>query len=393
MSKADPVIAWMLGAGRATNHQMQAYVSAWCEEIVGAGIPIARTFYGVRTLHPVVGAVGYIWRRDTDSTQRVLASWDDTESETFRNSPLMIVGENGVSLRRRLEGDDGPLEYSILDEMRAEGITDYLALPMTFSDGTHNPITFQTDTPGGFSDADIEGLKAIAAAMSLVVESEMRFRIAWGLLDTYVGQRTGRRVLSGAIRRGLGETIPAVVWFSDLRGFTSLTETLPPDALLAHLNAYFETVGGAVTDAGGEILKFLGDGMLAIFEIDDDGAAPDRCRAALAAATAARETVVARNSTRDGGPEIRWGLALDLGEVYYGNIGTPDRLDFTVIGSAVNQAARLETLGARLGESVLISQNFADALEAPLRSLGEHALKGLAEPQTVYAPIAETATP
>ncbi len=386
MSKSDSVLDWMLDAGRTTNHQMPEYVAAWCERIVAAGIPIVRTFYGVRTLHPLVGAVGYIWRRDADSTERILASWSDTESPAFRNSPMVAVGEQGRPIRKRLADSDGPLEHPIFETMRDEGVTDYLALPMTFSDGAHNPLTFQTDAPGGFSDDDIEALERIARTMSFVVEAEMRYRVSAGLLDTYVGQRTGRRVLSGAIRRGMGETIPAVVWFSDLRGFAALAGALSNDALLDLLNAYFEAVGRAVTDAGGEVLKFLGDGMLAIIEIGDIADARAQCLAALDAAAAARDAIAALNRERGEAPEIRWGLALDLGEVYYGNVGTPDRLDFTVIGKAVNLASRLEAIAADIGEPVVASQAFADASGVPMRDLGYHKVKGFEAHQAAFAP-------
>jgi adenylate cyclase len=368
---------------------MTIYAATLCDRIIAAGIPIVRAFYGVRTLHPLIGAVGYIWRHGQAEAERAIASWDDTESPEFRNSPIVEVGRRGQPIRRRLGGSEGPLEYPILTRMRGEGITDYLALPMTFSDGTHNPLTFQTAAPGGFSDDDVEALQKIGRAMSLVVEAEMRLRVAWGLLDTYVGQRTGRKVLSGAIRRGTGETIPAVVWFSDLRGFTGLTDTLSPDALLAHLNAYFEIVGNAVTGAGGETLKFLGDGMLAIFEIGDDGDARERCRTALDDDAVARKAVDDANRVRGAAPEIRWGLALDLGEVYYGNVSTPDRLDFTVIGSAVNQAARLEALAATLDEPLVVSAEFAAAYGRPLRTLDTHTLKGIAAPRPVFAPAPE----
>lgn len=386
MSKSDTVIAWMLNEGRATGHEMPAYVAAWCDRIVSAGIPIVRMFYGVYTLHPLVGAVGYIWRTGAGEAERVLASWDDTRSLDFRHNPMVVVGEQGIMFRKRLAQTTGTLEYPILEQMRDEGITDYLALPMTFSDGTRNPISFQTDSPGGFSDGEIEGLQEIAKAMSLVVEAEMRFRVALGLLDTYVGERTGQRVLSGSIRRGTGETIPAVVWFSDLRGFTALTDTLDRDALLTHLNAYFEAVGAAVKGAGGEILKFLGDGILAIFEIEEKDDARARCQAALDAADIARASIEALNRKHPDATEIRWGLALDLGDVYYGNVGTPDRLDFTVIGKAVNLASRLEALAADIGEPVVTSARFAEILGEPLRDLGTHKLKGIEKPQPVFAP-------
>jgi adenylate cyclase len=187
----------------------------------------------------------------------------------------------------------------------------------------------------------------------------------------------------------MGETISAVVWFSDLRGFTALSESLPNTALLDHLNTYFELTGAAVTKEGGEILKFIGDGVLAIFEITPDADTADRCAAALRAAQSAHLAIASANRDRiaDGAPEIGWGLALNLGDVSYGNIGTPDRLDFTVVGPAVNHAARLEALGAQIGETVVLSESVAPALDVPLRELGAHSLKGVALPQKAFAPV------
>lgn len=387
MSKADPVIDWMLGEGRQTDHDMKAFGRSLAERIAIAGIPITRFFWGVRTLHPLVGATGYIWQRERGEIVQRAVSWDETNSDEFQRSPILLPVASGKPFRCRLDGTE-PLDHPILEELRDEGLTEYLALAMTFVDGTRNPISFQTDAPGGFEASDLEALKRIANAMSLFVETETRYRTARQLLETYVGQRTGERVLSGAIQRGMGETISAVVWFSDLRGFTTLTETLPNAALLDHLNTYFELVGAAVAAEGGEILKFLGDGVLAIFEITAQADEADRCAAALRAAQTARQAIMQENQNRTAGgaPEIGWGLALNLGDVSYGNIGTPDRLDFTVIGPAVNHAARLEALGAATGETVILSESVAQVLDMPLRDLGTHELKGVPDPQRAFAP-------
>jgi adenylate cyclase len=214
-------------------------------------------------------------------------------------------------------------------------------------------------------------------------------------MDTYVGHRTGERVLSGAITRGSGEAIRAVIWFCDLRGFTTLADTLPLEKVIGLLNDYFETMVEVVTAEGGEALKFMGDGMLAIFELGANEDPAPRCGAALRAARAASEKVAKRNvERRDAGePEIHFGLALHMGEVSYGNIGAPNRLDFTVIGPAVNQAARLEKLGHELGRPVVTSASFAEASPEKLETLGLHNLRGVAEPQQVFAPIVSSAKP
>jgi adenylate cyclase len=249
-------------------------------------------------------------------------------------------------------------------------------------------MSFQSDAPAGFDDADIDALHEIVDMMAPIVETESAYRIARQVLRTYVGRRTGDRVLSGAITRGSGETIEAVIWYCDLRGFTGLTDSLPSEQLLALLNDYFEIMAGAVTEVGGEVLKFVGDAMLAIWALgEDDGDEAACCAKALAAARTARERLDARNAERNaaGLPEIQYGLALHLGEVHYGNIGAPDRLDFTVIGPAVNHAARLEKLGSDLGHPITASASVAAAAPDTLQSLGAHQLRGVAEPQEVFA--------
>lgn len=386
MSKADPVIDWMLGEGRQTDHDMNAFGSALMNKLLVAGVPVARAFCGVRTLHPLVAATGYIWRPGQSRSEQRTASFDDAESDAFIKNPAFVTTETGEIFRNRLE-NSASSEFPILEELRAEGMTDYLAIPMTFSDGNRNPLSFQCNTPGGFHDADIEALQKIADVLSLVIESELRDRTARQVLDTYVGRRTGQLVLSGGIRRGFGETIEAVIWFSDLNGFTALTERLPRDELLEHLNTHFEIIVDAIDSFDGEVLKFLGDGLLAIFEVSETRSAPQCCTDAMAAMHAARQATEPARSASQNAADLDWSLALHIGEVSYGNIGAPDRLDFTVIGPTVNQAARLEALAGTMGEPVVMSKAFAETYGKPLRDLGAHPLKGVREHQQVFAPI------
>jgi adenylate cyclase len=220
-----------------------------------------------------------------------------------------------------------------------------------------------------------------------VLEAVATHRIAETLLDTYVGHRTGRRILSGQIQRGAAETIHAALLYSDLRDFTSLTEALPTQQLLAMLNEYFETVAASVSAHDGEILRFVGDAMLVVFPADGEHGSGPACRAAVDAALDVFTRIDAINGRRrqTGDPEIRFGIGLTAGEVVYGNVGAPDRLDFTVIGPAANRAARLESLTKELGVPLLMTAKFAGLLDRPVRSLGLHALKGLAEPVEVCA--------
>lgn len=285
------------------------------------------------------------------------------------------------------------MDYPVLPEFIADGGTDYAAMPMICSSGEINCITWLTDRAHGFTELEIAGLESVAEALTIIVELQSTRRIARYLLDTYVGHRTGERVLSGAITRGSGEAIRAVIWFCDLRGFTALADTLPRGKVISLLNDYFETMVEVVTAEGGEALKFMGDGMLAIFELSATEDPAPRCGAALSAARAAAEKIATRNRERReaGEPEIHFGLALHMGEVSYGNIGAPTRLDFTVIGPAVNQAARLEKLGHELGRPVVTSASFAEAAPEELESLGPHSSRGVAEPQQVFAPIVRSA--
>ena len=383
---APAVVSWMLRDGRHYT-QMREFGDEMCRRIVAAGIPLWRGFCSVSTLHPEVAATAYVWRRDEHGATRRVAPHGLFEKPEFAQSPIAEVRRTGGTIRRRLADSDCPLDYPVLAQLKSEGGTDYLASPMVCSSGEINVITWLTDRAGGFSDDEVLGLGEIANALAIIVELQSTRRVARSLLDTYVGHRTGERVLSGAITRGSGETIRAVIWFCDLRGFTRLADALPRGQLIDLLNDYFEIVAGAVTSERGEVLKFIGDGMLAIFEIAEGGNPAEHCAAALRAAHTAVAAVAARNLERRaaGVPEIRFGIALHLGEVTYGNIGAKGRLDFTVIGPAVNHAARLEKLAADLGRDVVISASFAAAAIAhPLQSLGFHKLRGVTEPQEAF---------
>lgn len=383
---AARVVAWMLHEGR-TNTHMRQFGDEMCRRVVEAGIPLWRAFCAIRTLHPQIVASAYVWRRGETGAERRLAEHGiEKKNPAFSNSPLTEVSRTGKALRRRLADPDVELDYEILETFRKEGGTDYIAMPMVYSSGEINCISWLTDRPGGFTDAEIAGLADVTEMLTVIVETQTHRRIVRILMDTYVGHRTGERVLSGAVKRGDGETIRAVIWYCDLRGFTTLSDALPRDSLLELLNQYFEIMVNAVSAEGGEVLKFIGDGMLAIFELREGDSVAQHCAAALRAARAVREAVMARNPERQaaGHAEIRYGLALHLGEVTYGNIGAPNRLDFTVIGPAVNHASRIEKLAANLDRRVVMSASFAAAAEAPLKSLGTHSLPGVVEPQEVF---------
>lgn len=385
---AASVVKWMLYEGRLIP-RMREFGDEMCRRIVAAGIPLYRGFCLVETLHPQLYGAAYIWRRDHQGAERKRGARGLPERPVFVNSPINEVRRTSKSLRRHLEDPNCPIDFPALDEVKREGCTDYIAMPMICSNGMINAITWATDRRGGFAEDEIAGLTDIAAALSVIVELQSAHRIARSLLNTYVGRRTGEKVLAGSIARGSSETIRAVIWFCDLRGFTALADTIVRDRLLALLNDYFEIMTNAVASEGGEVLKFIGDAMLAIFECGADADTAGTCAAVLRAARKAHDEIQERNRERRlaGEPQINFGLALHLGEVSYGNIGAPERLDFTVIGPAVNHATRLEKLASQLGRRLVTSASFRAAAVAPLESLGFHRLRGVSEPQEVFAPL------
>jgi adenylate cyclase len=387
---AADVVQWMLREGRH-NTRAREFGAEMCRRIYAAGIPIRRGFCFVSTLHPEIHSAAYTWSREEAGAMRVVAGYDLTNSEEFIESPIAAVRRARKVIRRRLCDSTCQLDFSVLQQFKAAGGTDYIAIPMARSDGEINAITFLTDHQGGFTDGEVAGLEYIAQALGVITELQSSRRIAKSLLDTYIGRRTGERVLSGLIRRGSGETIRAVIWDNDLRGFTNLADRLPSEALNQLLNQYFEIMAGAIMAEGGEVLKFIGDGMLAIFEVRHTADLELACAAALRAASKAAGAIEKCNAERIAvaEPAIRYSIALHLGEVYYGNIGAPGRLDFTVIGPAVNHAARLEKLAGELGRSVVTSASFAAACPQNLESLGFHQLRGVAERQELFSPTRE----
>ena len=379
---------WILDEGRCL--RLGELIAGFGGRLGRAGIPVSRISLHIRQLHPQFYSRGFFWRRGEAVATESPREHGIERTSAYLDSPLYRVYEHGETVRRRLEDPAAPLDFPILEEVRAEGATDYIVLGMPFRAGSGQAITLATDRPGGFSDADIALVKGALPAFAATAELINLERMAEALLTTYVGGSTGRRVLAGDIRRGDVRRIRAVLWFSDLRNFTSLSETLPGEAVIDLLNDYFEAAAEPITAAGGEILKFIGDAMLAILPVAGDGEEDLRraCENALAAADTAVSAFEAVNALRAGAGKqtFRAGLALHVGEVLYGNIGTESRLDFTVIGPAVNLVSRIEQLCADQGRSVVLSSDFALRLSRPLTSLGRHKLRGIAETQEIFAP-------
>ena len=381
------VIDWLLQDGRHAA-SIQELLDRFCRRLGAAGVPLWRVVCGLPLLHPQIRSIAFFWRRHTQGVEVSTRPHGTETSSEYLSSPFATLLDDGAdALRYRLEQMEAPWPYPVLGELRQQGATDYAAMTILFADGRRNVMSFTTDRPGGFSIEDLALVNGVMPALGAVLETMALRRLAVTVLDTYVGRRTGTRILSGDIRRGTGANVRAVLWYCDLRGFTSLADRLPREELIGLLNGYFEIMGGAVERHGGEIMKFIGDAMLAIFPLEDsdrDGASA--CAKALDAAEDAVEGMIERNAERAawGQPTLRCGIALHLGEVMYGNIGSADRLDFTVIGPAVNLVSRIEGLCDRLNRTVLTSAAFAAACGARLTPVGWHPVKGLPNPVEVH---------
>ncbi|HKO09011.1 MAG TPA: adenylate/guanylate cyclase domain-containing protein [Alphaproteobacteria bacterium] len=382
-------IQWLLGEGRRIDDG-GVFFGELCQRLVAAGLPLWRANLSVRVLHPQLNAVYYRWWRGGE-VERLESEHGSEHSDAYLSSPIRVIYEGAAGLRRRLDRPDPHLDFPILAELKAAGATDYVAMALPDSADRPAAVSWTSDRAGGFATDDLTLLNDMLPILSLVVEVHKLRRIGASLLDVYLGAETGRRVLEGAVQRGQLETIHAVLWYCDLRGFTHLSDTLPHDELITLLNEYFEAVGEPVIARGGEILKFIGDAMLAIFpldlELDRSATQP-----ALAAAGDALANVRELNARRaaNGQRSIKLGIALHIGDVGYGNIGAPTRLDFTVIGSAVNKVVRIEALSKALDRPLLLSADFARRYGQPLLSLGFHALRGISEPEEVFCcPVTE----
>jgi len=380
-----PVIDWLLRDGRLIADPV-SLVDALAARLLDAGAPLWRMRLGFFTIHPQLAAWAYIWKRGKGThTERV--PYGVQRTGAYLGSPVQQMVESGAPVRYRLDRL-GAADHPLLHELAAAGGRDYLLMPLQFSDGSRNVMALTTDAAAGFGRRDAANFEKLRHPLAAVLEVAATHRAAQTLLDTYVGHRTGRRIMRGQIQRGAADEIDAAIWYSDLRNFTALSETLPAPLLLDTLNAYFELVADAVTSRGGEILRFMGDAMLIVFPADKQGELGPACNAALEAArdAFARADELNRRRRLGGAPEFRFGVGLNAGRVVYGNVGAPDRLDFTVIGPAVNRAARLESLTKELGVPLLMTGAFVAALGRPARPLGAHRMRGLEEAVEVFAP-------
>lgn len=391
---SDDPAAWAVEAGLAGMSEFDL-LQGFCRRNVSRGIPISRALLIVDTLHPVHEGRVFRWFADGAGLVKEYGrtSATDEAAQMWRRSPFHHLDETGQAcLRRRIIGNE-PDDFSVLADLRDLGQTDYLACVHRFvADGAVGAMdcvysSWCTDVPGGFDDEAVAALQAAMPSLALAVKCASLSRIMSTLVETYLGRDAGRRVLEGRIERGVAERIGAVVWFSDLKDFTHIADTTDPEAVIPLLNDYAEAVIHAVHEAGGEVLKLVGDGVLAIFQASDPGRA---CRCALDAQDSSRQAVEALNRRRSeaGLPTTEVYLGLHVGEVFYGNIGSPDRLDFTVVGPAVNEACRIAGLCRQLDLDVLVSSALAQGAgpedRARFVSVGSHHLRGVAQPRELF---------
>ncbi|MHB0770067.1 adenylate/guanylate cyclase domain-containing protein [Bradyrhizobium sp. 5.13L] len=382
---ADGVIDWLTN-GTRDERFIDDIFAQMCIRLQQAGIPVKRATLHVLINHPQWLGARMMWSDGSREAEIALVDYEVRERPEYIGSAAHEIHEGATELRERLERDPSlGRKHALYDEMRAKGLTDYVAWPLYHTLGKRHIVTFATDRPGGFDDAHIAGLKKLLPVLALVSEIRIKNRLARTLLETYVGSHAGELILAGATRRGTGTTVRAAIMICDLRDFTKISDNWPRDDVIDLLNDYFDAMSEPIARHGGEILKFIGDGLLAIFPLS----APDACANLLHAVTEARQAMAALNERNSGTGRapLNYGIGVHVGDVMYGNIGSTSRLDFTVIGPAVNMASRLEALTKTIGKKVLLSRAFAELVEKQfaLEHVGQHEVRGFSEPIDLFA--------
>jgi adenylate cyclase len=388
--------AWLTEAGLAGKSET-ALLDGFCRRARDAGLPIARAAILIDTLHPVHEGRAFWWRGEAGQTKTELHEYGPTSegeaAEIWRRSVLFHLLETGGSLFRVRFHAGESADFPTLAQMRHEGMSDVAAMitrfPRSGAIGEMDAVYsyWATDHPNGFEDAHVEAIAGLMPLLALAVKCASLARIAETLVETYLGRDAGRRGLKGLIRRGVADRISAVLWYSDLREFTRISERAAPEQIIPLLDDYAQAVISAVYDNGGDVLKLIGDGTLAIFTA---AAAGEACRSAIAAHTALQQRLAQLNErrARDRLPTADVYVGLHIGEVFYGNIGSEERLDFTVVGPAVNEVARIAAMCRSVERNVLLSQAFADAMarleRGRLVSVGRYALRGVERPQELF---------
>lgn len=397
MSSVDPVQEisdWLIGQGLGEGGYDEL-LAGFCERLNDGGIFVQRSMIAMRTLHPSIDARGFVWHRGGEVGIDNFAT-DRGPTEGFLTSPIAYLLQNPDEreLRRPLIGPDVVVDFPVLEGLQEQGVTDYLMIKVPFKvaslEGYESGmiVSWASDAPDGFSETCITALRRLAPRLALAIHNRLLREITINVLDTYVGRQAGARILGGEISRGSLQQIDAAILLMDFRGFTALSDRTDGAHMAALLNDYFERIVPPVLDRGGEILKFMGDGVLATFSLTD---LKDEmvCKTALDAAIEALENVRAWNVERaeNGAPVMALDVAVHVGRVQFGNVGAGDRLDFTVIGAAVNEASRIEALSDTLDRHLLVSEEFAAAATqctSRLVSVGRHRLRGVSRSEELF---------
>lgn len=384
-AQADSVVDWLTN-GTRDERFIDDIFAQMCIRLQQTGIPLRRATLHVQINHPQWLGARMIWSDGMRGAEIARVDYDVRERSEYIGSPANEIHDGAAEVRERLEQESSlGRKHALYEEMRTLGLTDYVAWPLYHTLGKRHIVTFATDRPGGFDPAHVAALKEVLPVLALVSEIRIKNRLARTLLETYVGSHAGELILAGATRRGTGTTVRAAIMICDLRDFTKISDNWPRDDVIDLLNDYFDAMSEPIARHGGEILKFIGDGLLAIFPLQ----APNACANLLHAVTEARQAMAAlneRNSATSRAP-LNYGIGVHVGDVMYGNIGSASRLDFTVIGPAVNMASRLEALTKQLGRTVLLSRDFAELVERnfELEHVGKHEVRGFSEPIELFA--------
>ena len=391
--KLSEIAVWATKAGLAGRPETEM-LSGFCERLLGAEMPVARGIVFIDTLHPIHEGHAIRWERN--KAEASLQGYGRTSTgpaaENWQRSPFYRMLQSGESILRRRVTPEAAEEFPIVQEILAQGMTDYICAVNRFApEGVIGEMdcvysAWTTDHPQGFRDENVQDLRKLLPFLALSMKCATLGKLAATLVETYLGRDAGRMVLGGRIARGVADRIDTVLWFSDLRGFTKITDTSPPEQVIPLLNDYAEAVISAVHESGGDVLKLIGDGVLAIFRADTRETA---CRSAISAAKAAKRAIATLNERRgtEGLPTTHMYLGLHVGEVFFGNVGSSSRLDFTVIGPAVNEVSRISQMCRSVDQGFLASAAFAGALgaEGPqLISVGRYALRGVGAPQELF---------
>ena len=362
-------------------------LSTLCQHMITAlnqlGVPAARLNLGVFLMHPELAGVALRVGPEDDEALAVEVTHEALQQPIYLDSPVRAAVEGGESLRFQLRGADR-LPFPVLDELRGEGFTDYFIAPLKGTQGRTHVLSLATRAADGFTEAHVAALQRFCRPFALLVDSLTVFTLAEVLLRLYVGSMTAPRVLRGQVRLGRGESIQAAILYSDLRDFSRYCSRHGTGQTIDLLNQYLSVVSGCVQANAGEVIKLMGDALLAVFPLDESAEDPrsDAARRCLKAATESQRRLMVSEGRSE--PLVA-GFGLTLGEVIYGNIGAPGRLDFTIIGDAVNLAARLEALSKTEAADILLGPQLAQACARPLRALGGRSLKGFDQLVDVFA--------